>query len=143
MQDEFGHLLGEYNGSGGLVEETIWLGDIPVATLQPNGTGGVNIYYVHSDHLNAPRKIAQPTTETLAWRWDTDPFGTAAPNQNPAGLGNFAYNLRFPGQYYDAETGLHQNRNRDYDPIVGRYVESDPFGLELTRFGGQVFVVAL
>jgi RHS repeat-associated protein len=33
---------------------------------------------------------------------------------------------RFPGQYYQAETGLNQNWNRDYDPIVGRYVESDP-----------------
>jgi RHS repeat-associated protein len=129
MQDEVGHLIGEYNGSGGLIEETIWLGDTPVATLQPNGSGGVNVYYVHTDHLNTPRKVAQPTSGTLAWRWDTDPFGTAAPNQNPAGLGTFAYNLRFPGQYYDAETGLNQNWNRDYDPVVGRYVESDPAGL--------------
>jgi RHS repeat-associated protein len=37
--------------------------------------------------------------------------------------------LRFPGQYYDAETGLNQNYFRDYDPAVGRYVESDPGGL--------------
>jgi RHS repeat-associated protein len=130
MQDESGHLLGEYNGSGSLIEETIWLGDIPVATLQPNGSGGVNIYYVHSDHLNAPRKIAQPTTGTLAWRWDTDPFGSAAPNQNPAGLGTFPYYLRFPGQYYQAETGINQNVARDYDPAVGRYVESDPIGVD-------------
>jgi RHS repeat-associated protein len=130
VQDEAGHLLGEYNGSGALIEETIWLGDIPVATLQPNGSGGVNIFYVHSDHLNSPRKVAQPTTGTLAWRWDADPFGTAAPNQNPAGLGTFAYNLRFPGQYYMAETGLNQNKNRDYDAFTGRYVESDPIGLQ-------------
>jgi len=129
MQDESGHLLGEYNGSGGLVEETIWLGDIPVATLRPSGSGGVNIYYVHTDHLNAPRKVAQPTTGTLAWRWDTDPFGTMAPNQNPAGLGFFPYNLRFPGQYYQAETGLNYNWMRDYDPLIGRYIESDPIGL--------------
>lgn len=88
---------------------------------------------MHTDHLNAPRKVAQPTTGTLAWRWDTDPFGTSAPNQNPAGLGTFPYNLRFPGQYYDAETGLNQNWNRDYDPVVGRYVESDRLGL----FGGS------
>lgn len=40
------------------------------------------------------------------------------------------YNLRFPGQYYDSETGLNQNWNRDYDPIVGRYIESDPVGLK-------------
>jgi RHS repeat-associated protein len=46
-----------------------------------------------------------------------------------AGLGTFAYNLRFSGQYYDAETGLNQNYFRDYDPAVGRYAESDPIGL--------------
>src|SRR6266853_1484706 len=41
-----------------------------------------------------------------------------------------SYNLRFPGQYYQAETGLNQNYFRDYDPTVGRYVESDPIGLK-------------
>jgi RHS repeat-associated protein len=85
---------------------------------------------VHTDHLNTPRKISQPSTGTLAWRYDADPFGTAAPNQNPGGLGTFAYNLRAPGQYYEVETGLNQNWNRDYDPVVGRYVEADPIGLE-------------
>jgi RHS repeat-associated protein len=133
MQDEAGHLIGEYSGSGSLIEETIWLGDIPVATLQPNGSGGVIIYYVHTDHLNSPRKIAQSTTGTLAWRWDADPFGTTAPNQNPAGLGAFVYNLRAPGQYYQAESGLNQNVFRDYDPLTGRYVEPDPL-LQPNRF---------
>jgi RHS repeat-associated protein len=129
MQDEAGHLIGEYSSTGALVQETIWLGDIPVATLRPNGSS-VSIYYEHTDHLNAPRKAQQPTTDKLAWRWDADPFGTAAPNQNPASLGTFVYNLRFPGQYYMAETGLSQNYFRDFDPAVGRYVESDPIGLK-------------
>jgi RHS repeat-associated protein len=40
------------------------------------------------------------------------------------------YNIRFPGQYYMAETGLNYNYNRDYDPLVARYVESDPIGLQ-------------
>jgi RHS repeat-associated protein len=128
MYDEAGHILGEYSSSGALLEETIWLGDIPVATLQPNGSG-VSVYYVHTDHLNSPRKVAQPATHTLAWRWDSDPFGTAPPNQNPGGLGTFVYNLRFPGQYAQAETGLNQNTYRDYDPGIGKYVESDPIGL--------------
>ena len=47
----------------------------------------------------------------------------------PAHKGTFKYNLRFPGQYYQAETGLNQNYFRDYDPQTGRYVESDPIGL--------------
>lgn len=43
---------------------------------------------------------------------------------------SFPYDLRFPGQYFQAETGrLNQNVNRDYDPVVGRYVEGDPVGL--------------
>jgi RHS repeat-associated protein len=140
VQDEAGHLIGEYDGSGNLIEETVWLGDIPVATLRPNGSGGVNIFYVHTDHLNTPRKVAQPSSGTLAWRWDADPFGTAAPNENPASLGTFVYNIRFPGQYYQAETGLNQNYFRDYDPAVGRYVESDPVGL---RSGVNTYLYAL
>jgi RHS repeat-associated protein len=67
----------------------------------------------------------------MRWRWDgADPFGVAAPNQNPANLGAFEFNPRFPGQYYDRETNLHFNHFRDYDPRVGRYVQSDPIGLE-------------
>jgi RHS repeat-associated protein len=45
-------------------------------------------------------------------------------------VGTFAYNLRFPGQYYDVETGKHYNYYRDYDPSTGRYIQSDPLGLE-------------
>lgn len=130
VYDEVGHLLGEYDGSGTLIEETIWLGGLPVATLQPNGTGGVNIFYIHADHLGAPKAITRPADNAIVWRWDQDPFGTAAPNQNPAGLGTFVYNPRFPGQYYDVETGLSYNVWRDYDAATGRYVEGDPLGLE-------------
>ncbi|WP_425502906.1 RHS repeat-associated core domain-containing protein [Pseudomarimonas arenosa] len=42
---------------------------------------------------------------------------------------NCASRLRFPGQYYDQESGLHYNYFRDYDPSTGRYIESDPIGL--------------
>jgi RHS repeat-associated protein len=129
VYDETGHLLGEYTGAGTLIQETVWLGDLPVATLRPNGSGGININYIHSDQLGAPRTITRPSDNAILWRWDADPFGTALPNQNPQSLGTFVYNLRFPGQYYQAETGLNYNYVRDYDQSSGRYIESDPIGL--------------
>jgi RHS repeat-associated protein len=128
VYDEAGRLTGEYTAAGSLIQETVWLGDIPVATLRPNGAGGVSLFYVHTDHLSTPRLVTD-TSSNIRWRWDSDPFGTTPPNQNPAGLGTFEYNLRFPGQQYDAVVGLHYNYFRDYDPAIGRYAESDPIGL--------------
>ena len=128
MYDEAGHLLGEYNGTGGLVQETVWLGDIPVATLRP-GTPAV-IYYVHANNINTPVAVSRPSDNKFRWQWHPDAFGVGTPNENPQSLGAFKYNLRFPGQYYDQETGQHYNYFRDYDAVTGRYVESDPMGVD-------------
>jgi RHS repeat-associated protein len=106
----------------------VWLKDIPVATLRPSGST-VAVYYVHTDHVNTPRQVTRPGDNAQLWTWYSDPFGTTAANNNPQGLGTFAYNLRFPGQLFDGQAGLHQNYFRDFDPAVGRYVESDPIGL--------------
>ena len=138
VYDEAGHLLGEYTNTGALIEETIWMGDIPVATLLPSGST-VAIYYVHTDHLGTPRKITRSTDNGLMWRWDPDTFGTAAPNSNPSGLGTFTYNLRFPGQYSLNESGLYYNFFRTYDSAMGRYIESDPIGL---RGGNSTYAYA-
>jgi RHS repeat-associated protein len=126
--DEAGHLLGEYDGTGTLIQETVWLGDIPVATLRPSGST-VAIYYVHTDQLNTPRQVTRPSDNAAMWTWNSDPFGTDAANANPAGAGTFAFNLRLPGQVFDGQAGLHYNGYRDYDPATGRYVEVDPIGL--------------
>ena len=124
VYDEQGQLIGEYDASGTPITETVYLDTQPVGALKGNA-----IYYVHTDHLSAPRVITD-TTDTIIWRWDSDPFGTTAANDDPdQDTVSFAYNLRFPGQYYDQETGLHYNYYRDYDPITGRYVQSDPIGL--------------
>ncbi|MFO1434846.1 MAG: RHS repeat-associated core domain-containing protein [Gammaproteobacteria bacterium] len=124
--DPAGHLLGEYSSlSGGFSQETVWLGDIPVAVLSGTNT----IQYIHADHLNTPRALTDTTGKVL-WRWDSNAFGEGLPNEDVDGDGvKVTYNLRFPGQYYDKVTGKHYNYFRDYDPETGRYLESDPIGL--------------
>jgi RHS repeat-associated protein len=85
--------------------------------------------FVHADHLNTPRLVAD-STGTTVWRWDQqEPFGVNVPDENPSGLGAFDLPLRLPGQYFDKETGLHHNARRDYDSAIGRFPESDPIGL--------------
>jgi RHS repeat-associated protein len=118
-------LIGEYTTIGTAVQETVWLADTPVATIQNN-----NIYAIHTDHLGTPRVITDSSDFEL-WRWDSNPFGNTAANEDVDGDRiNFTNNLRFPGQYYDVETGKHYNYFRDYDPSTGRYTTSDPIGLD-------------
>jgi RHS repeat-associated protein len=135
--DGAGHTIGEYDSNGKPIEETIYLGDMPVSVLKQmpsTATAGAvttNVYYVYADHINTPRVITQATDSQIVWRWDsTDPFGMSQPNENPSSIGAFTYNHRFPGQIYDKETNNHYNYFRDYDPQQGRYVESDPIGLK-------------
>jgi RHS repeat-associated protein len=63
-------------------------------------------------------------TGTTVWEGEYLPFG-----ETLSLTGTVTNNLRFPGQYFDTETGLHYNYFRDYKPEIGRYVEADPIGL--------------
>jgi RHS repeat-associated protein len=156
IYDEAGHMLGEYDHQGNAVQELIWLNDTPVAvtgsmpcltstTSTVSGSIGNPTCVenatalIFTDHLNTPREIARigasaangnnASGYTSLWKWDSLPFGETLANDNPSGLGATNFNHRFPGQYRDKETGLHQNWHRDYDSLLGRYVQSDPIGL--------------
>jgi RHS repeat-associated protein len=90
---------------------------------------GTKMLAVHTDHLGAPRLLTD-RTGTKVWEAQYEAFGKAVVNGNPDGDAvTISYPIRFPGQYYDAESGLHQNYFRDYDPSIGRYVTRDPIGL--------------
>jgi RHS repeat-associated protein len=134
LYDEAGQLLGEYDANGAPIYETIYLGALPVGAIKQTGTAAtsdiaVTLYNVHADHIATARVITKQD-QTIVWRWDSaEAFGATAPDQNPNSLGTFSFNQRFPGQVFDAETGLFQNWNREYNARQGRYIESDPIGL--------------
>ncbi len=122
--DEAGHLVAEEKATGNPSKETIYLGDLPVAVVNNDK----KVLFVYADHLNAPRAIMNPKG-VIVWRWEGDPFGSTLPNQDPDADGNaLKYNVRFPGQYFDKETGLHYNNARFYSAFTGRYLEADPIG---------------
>lgn len=79
------------------------------------------VQYVVNDHLGTPTVMTN-VRQQVVWRANATPFGDqmAAANVQP---------LRFPGQYADAESGYSYNYFRDYDPSLGRYIQSDPIGL--------------
>jgi RHS repeat-associated protein len=144
VYDESGHLSGEYGPSGLLIQETVWLDDTPVATLRKPATAttaasianSAIVYRIWSDHLDTPRTITSINASDNAanqavWSWDSDAFGNTLPATTSGNLNvsTLEYNLRFPGQYFDTETGLHYNYFRDYSPNTGRYAQSDPIGL--------------
>jgi RHS repeat-associated protein len=128
--DEAGHLVGEYDATGRAVYETVYLGDLPVAALTAPIIGQTTVSYIYADHLNTARVIVRPADQAVVWSWGSnEPFGQSQANSNPNSLGTYTYNPRFPGQVADNESGWFYNWNRDYNPALGRYFQSDPIGL--------------
>ncbi|NBQ68345.1 MAG: hypothetical protein EBU46_05730, partial [Nitrosomonadaceae bacterium] len=116
---------------GSLIRVYFWAEDMPIAQMDTELT------YLHADHLDTPR-IGTNSSGAIVWQWNSDAFGSLLPNEDPDGNGTpTTVNLRFPGQYFDKETNLRYNYFRDYDPRIGRYLESDPIGLMggLNTFG--------
>ena len=83
-----------------------------------------SLYFYHADHLGTPIAMSD-SGGAFAWRAEHLPFGGV----HSLPVAAVANNLRFPGQYFDGETALHQNRYREYSSAIGRYVEPDPLRL--------------
>ena len=116
-------LVGEYSVSGMFQKAYGWT---------PNGIWGTNpvflvkngqYYYYNNDHLGTPQTMTD-SSGNMVWRANYAAFGQASVSESST----VTNNLRFPGQYFDEETGLHYNWNRYYDPVSGRYTQVDPIG---------------
>jgi len=141
-------LIAELNAQGQLTRQYLYLADQPIAVIdtpegqalhQPDASAiadighdlqtivsvwftSDNIVWLHANHLGAP-EAATDATGKLIWQARYAAFGQAHVSSQ-----SFSLNLRLPGQYADAESGLHYNRQRYYDPERGQYLTPDPLG---------------
>ena len=124
-----------HHGEEGLLAEYDATGN-PLATYgwEPQGMWGTNpvwkkeasnTYFYANDHLGTPQVLTDASGQVV-WKGRAEAFGKTTVNA----ASTVTNNLRFPGQYFDAETGMHYNYFRDYEPAIGRYVQSDPIGIE-------------
>lgn len=124
--DQGGRLIAE---NGGTTRDYVWLENTPVAIVDVTINGSVAtsvVNFVHADGLDTPRIVANAAGAAIwTWAFKGNPFGEQAPSSSVG----YVLNLRFSGQYYDAESGTSYNLFRNYDPTVGRYLQADPNGL--------------
>lgn len=110
--------MAEADGAGNITKEYAYFAGQPLAQMV-----GDDIYYYHNSHLGTP-EVMTDASQNIVWQASHTPFGRA-----DISVETITNNIRFPGQYYDEESGLHYNYFRDYDPEIGRYIQSDPIGL--------------
>lgn len=107
--------------SGTTDRNYVWLGNVPLAVVDAD-----SLSLVQADAGGAPRVVVD-SAGNVVWTWPlaTNAFGEVPPMSS----GSYVLNLRYPGQYFDQESGTSYNVNRFYDASSGRYLQSDPVGL--------------
>ncbi|MBW6495012.1 MAG: DUF2235 domain-containing protein [Burkholderiaceae bacterium] len=154
LYDESRQPLAELDAEGRITRQYVYLADMPLAVidsaqgqrLAPEQPGvaqlladlgrivqswlssNEGLVWLHTNHLGAPEAATNAQGQTV-WRAAYAPFGQAQIRLTGSSSNSgFTLALRLPGQLFDAETGLHYNRQRYYDPALGQYLTPDPLG---------------
>ncbi len=122
VYDLGGRLIAEANDTGQTLREYVWLDEMPLTVIADVNTMSPQLWFVHADHLDRPVRMTDGS-QAVVWDAVYRPFGGAV-----SITGSASNNLRFPGQYFLLESGLHYNWHRHYDPTTGRYLQADPLG---------------
>jgi RHS repeat-associated protein len=132
-QTEHKHFL--WQGLRMLREETPWQSSLyiyepgsyaPLARVDQNeGEVAQRVYYFHTDQIGTPLEMTD-VEGSIVWQATYKAWGEI----EALAVNEVEQNLRFQGQYFDDETGLHYNTFRYYDPGVGRFITQDPIGLD-------------
>ena len=113
------NLLAEYDTVGILHRNYFYgPGDLNPSILVQNGKS----YFYLKDHLDTPQKVVDENGD-IVWFGEYKAFGDLSIT-----IDTLENNFRFPGQYFDSESGLHYNYYRYYDNATGRYLREDPIG---------------
>ena len=96
----------------------------PLARVDQEEGGEQTLYYFHTDQIGTPLEMTDREGQ-IVWQATYKAWGAL----ETLTVNEVAQNLRFQGQYFDDETGLHYNTFRYYDPEVGRFITQDPIGL--------------
>lgn len=127
-QDEFGRT--DFIWAGDQLAQEIRGGNVKTYIFEPESFKPLavaqndSIYHYHLDHLGTPKELTDERGR-IVWKARYKTYGNLAVKE----VDEFENNLRFQGQYYDLETGLHYNRHRYYDPSIGQFISQDPIGL--------------
>ena len=152
--DLSGRLIAETTAKGKLIADYVYLYGKPLAMIRKQEHKDETFFY-HNDHLGTP-KVLTDKNRKVVWNVEFDPFGNEIADDDDYSdddkhgehgyhhqgrrgdyIRNVTNNLRFPGQYYDEETGLNYNYFRDYNPVVGRYIEADPWYSGIVRMSSS------
>ncbi|ADI91352.1 hypothetical protein AOLE_12325 [Acinetobacter oleivorans DR1] len=131
LQAAYHHSI-ELHQTQNWTEKTYSIYKDPLWNTVKQSQGFDDVWFYHCDHLGTPQEMTD-YTGAIIWKAEYKAWGECKAEKAKSNFFEnieiISNNIRFQGQYFDEETGLHYNRYRYYSPYVGRFISKDPIGL--------------